>query len=158
MKGLERIAAERRHLIAAQVRCSTGFTWGRQQVEAGRAVVPLLRPRPAVVLSDDGAAGIAVRVARLARLLRGWPEGEVLPAPGELAAQAGMAPDHEPHVALQRLSRAFVALEEAGVLRTVAGGRDGYTRERLVLLRESGRVLRTARAPDHWLDAVRRLR
>lgn len=52
MRGLERIAADRRHLIARQVRCSTGFTWG--------------------VAGDVGAvvAGVAPRERATARALR----------------------------------------------------------------------------------------
>ena len=40
MRGLERVAADRRHLIAAQVRCSTGFTWG--MVVEGVAKLPAM--------------------------------------------------------------------------------------------------------------------
>lgn len=47
IKGLERVAADRRHLIAQQVRCSTGYTWGR--AEAGVAKI-VLAPRAATVL------------------------------------------------------------------------------------------------------------
>lgn len=47
--GLEKVAADRRHLIAAQVRTSTGFTWGRS--EAGLARIVALGPRPAAPLA-----------------------------------------------------------------------------------------------------------
>lgn len=51
--GLEKVAADRRHLIAAQVRASTGFTWGRSEGGVARIVLagPYVPPRAENVLA-----------------------------------------------------------------------------------------------------------
>jgi hypothetical protein len=69
VRGLERVAADRRHLVAAQVRCSTGFTQGPV---AGVAIRPARR-RPvaaeAPAETTRGEDGGLVRNGRFARWL-----------------------------------------------------------------------------------------
>ena len=153
VRGLERIAEDRRHLIARQVRVSSGFTWGREG-SAG-AVAAGVAPAVRRSVPEGEAATMPQALGRLARLLRGWPEGEPLPSPQGLALRAGLATDHESSVAVHRLVRALAALQAAGVVRTVAGTRDAFMGQRVVLLCESGRLLRTEGAPAHWDDRVR---
>ena len=112
MRGLERVAADRRHIIAAQVRCSTGFT----QLPVRGAAGPV-RPRPeaadaaAQAARDSGEA--VVRNGRFARWLVApcmalglW----VLPALG-----APPAPGSEDHRVLSPHADWIHSLRRGGV-------------------------------------------
>lgn len=152
MRGLERIAADRRHLVAQQVRCSSGFTWGR----VGAAGVPAVVPRPvpavaqAIVRQADARAEAAARAGRLLLFLRALPEGSFLPPATEIARLLAFSAAVRGNEGIDRVAAAFVALEARGLLLSVAGGRERFRGHRMVLLREPARLLRTEGAPAFW--------
>jgi hypothetical protein len=153
MKGLEKVARDRRAVIAAQVRTSTGYTAGR--VQDGAAVVPVLRPagapRHQVVAAVKPSPFL--KSADLLALLRGWPEGVPLPRTAELGALLRIDPAVDGGVG-KKLSAAFTSLFKAGATRTLTQqGRGG---ERAVWLVAERRVLMTEGAPLHWEAVLRR--
>lgn len=162
MRGLERIAADRRHLVAQQVRCSTGFTWGRRVADGAAAVVtrpPQVVAVPAVpARSQAEARGEAAARARdLHRLLLRWPAGDYLPPATEIARLLGCSQGTHGNQAVERVARAFLALEIDGVLVSVAGSRERFRGERMVRLREGGRLLRTEGAPAFWEQLLKEM-
>jgi hypothetical protein len=153
IKGLEKVARDRRAVIAAQVRTSTGYTAGR--VVDGGAVVPLLRQAGAPRRQALSAAKFSpfLKSADLLALLRGWPEGVPLPRTAELGALLRIDPAVDGGVG-KKLSAAFTSLFEAGATRTLTQqGRGG---ERAVWLVAERRVLMTEGAPLHWEAVLRR--
>ncbi len=153
IRGLERVAADRRHLIAQQVRCSTGFTWGRIAVDGARAVVA--RPPRAQASLADARTAAEARARELHRLLLGWPEGNFLPPATDLARLLGCSQGTHGNQAVDRVARAFTTLQTQGVLATMAGSRDQFRGQRMVLLRKPARMLRTEGAPAFWEHGLR---
>ncbi len=154
MRGLERIAADRRHLIAAQVRCSTGFTWGLVKAQGEAPAVPKLRPGPPPGPSMAAVkAEAATRAAKLLALLEAWPESEPLELATALARRLGLPEGGRNNHAVDAVARAFLVLEAQGALRSIAGSREQCRGERMVRLR-SGRVLRTPGAPPFWAQLL----
>lgn len=152
MRGLERIAADRRHLVARQVRCSTGFTWGRAG-EAGLGAV-VARPVPEVaqtiVRQADARAEASARAGALLLFLRSLPEGSFLPSATEIARVLKFTDRKHGNEGTTRVAGAFLALESKKLLVSAAGGRERFRGERMVLLREPARLLRTEGAPAFW--------
>lgn len=162
VRGLERVAADRREIIAAQVRCSTGFTQGRAPLGAG-AVVPAAVPglsRP--VAAEDGAEDRGEPLSRGGRFAR-WLVAPCLAAvalallggPGRAAPPAVGSEDHRlmaPHAAwIQGLRRGGVSCcdmsdgrpVEARIVARPGGGSGWQVRFRPGSL---------AAAPVGWVD------
>jgi hypothetical protein len=165
IRGLEKVAVDRRHLVAQQVRCSTGYTVGHV-VDGVARLRPLgvtERVAHRAVRAPDAEAGPAYTLlmtdlpGRLLAALRRWSRDQFLPAPGELAAAAGFANGVDDGLARQRLSQAFNALARERVLVTIAGTPDAWRGQRMVLLLDDKRVLRTQDAPAFWLPRLREL-
>ena len=167
-EDLGRIAADRRHLFAAQVRrVASGYTEGR--LVEGQAVLPCLSPRgPAfshATASRAGSAAPRERAApkaphvplpdRLAALLLpallAWPDDEPLPAPRGLLA---LLEWHRDGDVFGALARAYDVLQADGHIRTIAGGRGQYHGERAIRLLATGRILATAGCPPHFRHEV----
>lgn len=141
MRGLDRIAADRRHLVAAQVRCSTGFTWGR--CVEGRAVVGV--PRHGAALS---AAMPADLPARLLAWLAGRSPAVWLPAEAAVPGLLGIAGPF----AAQHLAVAWAQLGTTHLVQVVRGRGDAWPGEWMVA--ERGRVHRSRGAPMAWAEGV----
>jgi hypothetical protein len=141
MRGLDRIAADRRHLVAAQVRCSTGFTWGRA-VE-GRAVVGV--PRHGASLSPMMPADLPPRLMAwlAARSTAVW-----LPPEAALPRLLGI----EGPFASQHLAVAWAQLGVTHLVQVKRGRGDAWPGEWLVAA--TGRVHRSVGAPMAWAEAV----
>ena len=156
MRGLERIAADRRHLVAQQVRCSTGFTWGRAGSPGAAPVVEQPRKGRIVVDSQrEARAQAAQRAAKLLEVLRAWPAGAALGSATALARELGLEVGQNGNEAVEAVARAFLKLQMLGALRTVCGDRQSFRGQRAVLLTGSGRMLCTANVPPFWLDVLR---
>lgn len=152
MKGLERIAADRRHLIAAQVRCSTGYTWGRAGAPGSAPVVAGVKPtlRAAGPSRVEARAAAVSRAQKLLALLHAWPEGEPLAAATELGRRLGLVDMPHANDAVEAVARSFLKLEVEGALVSIAGTRERFRGQRAVLLAHPRRLLRTADAPAFW--------
>lgn len=157
MRGLEKVAADRREAIARQVRVvSSGFTWGRLPAGGAMAVVARLQPAlKAAAPSQAEARAEAVRRAeRLLDLLRAWPAEEPLASATELGRRLGMA-EARGNAVVEAVGRAFLRLEADGVLLSVSGTRERFRGQRAVLLREPRRLLQTPDAPAFWEQVLR---
>lgn len=156
MKGLEKVAADRRATIARQVRVvSSGYTWGRAGEAGAAAVVQRARPieKPEVA-ARRAAREEAVQVAgQLLALLRAWPEDEVLASATELGRRLGLPPVPG-NASIEKVAAAFRRLQGLGALVTVSGGRQDFRGQRAVLLREPRRLLQTAHAPAFWAQLL----
>lgn len=143
--GLDRVAADRRAVIAAQVRCSTGYTQGR--LRDGEAVVPPLR-RAAVPMVAPAAVPGAVVASRLLALLCALDADAALPRVAEWFGALGIADSAGPSAAV---AAAFEALAAQGAIEMVAGTRDVFPGARVVRVLVTGRRHATQGAPAHWL-------
>jgi len=146
MRGLERVAADRRALVARQVRTSTGFTWGRTTDGVAR-IAPL---------GVTGRAQTARRMPhdlpeRLLAWVRGRSRSMFLPHEAALLELLGI--DREPH-AVAWLAEAWSVLEARGAVRVRRGARANFPGEWLVVLCSSGAVHRSGGAPMAWVEAV----
>jgi hypothetical protein len=148
MRGLDRVAADRRALVACQVRCSTGFTWGRAVGGVAQVMVP----------GSGGTLRAPLRAKRgmpadlperLMAWLRGRDRRRSLPAEGALpeALGVGMADEGPAWVAA-----AWAALELRGAVRVMRGRRTSFAGEWLVVLADSGAVHRSEGAPMAWAE------
>jgi hypothetical protein len=148
MKGLERVAADRRHLVARQVRCSTGFTWGMAMDGAAR-VVPLgVRGGASIV-----AVKAAPMPADLPDRLMAWlvARGPHRPLPSEAGLMQALGVDGEDSGA-QWMAAAWARLERREAVRLVRGRPGVFPGEWLVRLKACGTLLRTAGAPLAWAE------
>jgi hypothetical protein len=141
MRGLDRIAADRRHLVASQVRCSTGFTWGRA-AEAG-AVIAV--PGKAAAVLPSAMPGWLVE--RLLRFVRQRSAAILLPAEAELPGILGLRGP----MAEAWLAAAWGVLAQRGAVRIRRGSARAWSGEWLVVDVVAGRVHRTAGAPMAWV-------
>jgi hypothetical protein len=141
MRGLERIAADRRHLVAAQVRCSTGFTWGR--ASDGRAVLAMPGPKREMRVRAMPASLPDVLLAWLARR----PVSVFLPREADLPELLRLDP-----VAAEHLPAAWGVLAQRGVVRVRRGRAGSWQGEWLVAEMPAGRVHRSAGAPIQWAE------
>lgn len=150
--SFSKIAADRREAFARQVRVSSGFTWSRP-----KPVVRLAAVAP--VAEADKAPPPGRGPARVMAMFRDWPEGEPLVGTGDLALRAGYgAAQRTLSTATAMFVATLRALQGRGEVFVVdvSNGRAGG--ERMVLLPQTGRVLRTPGAPEHWVDALMRMR
>jgi hypothetical protein len=138
MRGLERIAADRRHLVAAQVRCSTGFTQGR--VVDGRAVVAV--PRRI-------ALPAATMPVELPGRLLGWVAARspavFLPPEADLAELLGLD-----GAAAGYLATAWGVLAQRGQVRVRRGRAGAWPGQWMVWEAQGARLHRSAGAPMAW--------
>jgi len=146
MRGLERVAADRRELVARQVRCSTGFTWGAA-VGGEARIVPV------------GARGGATIVAAKARpmpqdlpdRLMAWLEarGPDRPLPTEAGLMQALGIDGD-DACEQWMAAAWARLERRDAAHMKRGRPGVFPGQWLVRLSGCGTVLRTAGAPMAW--------
>ena len=141
MRGLDRIAADRRHLVAAQVRCSTGYTQGR--AVDGRAVLDM--PRRGAALSPAMPADLP---GRLLAWLEARSTGVWLPAEAALPALLDIAGPF----AAQHLAVAWAQLGVTHPVTLKRGRGDAWAGEWMVV--ERGRVHRSRGAPMAWAENV----
>jgi len=165
MRGLERVARDRRHLVAAQVRCSTGFTTGHAVdgigrlraagVWAGPAIRAAMLP-PVVVLPSPEPGARRSNAAALLAVLEVWPEGEPLGTLTEMAHRAGFGRDASSSSAYHASNALDLLIADRALVMTV-GTRQAWHGERALLLRASGRLLATVRAPSFWAKRMREM-
>lgn len=147
--SFSKIAADRREAFARQLRVSSGFTWS--------AAPPVAVAREGVAAAwtpprDSGPV-------RVMAMFRAWPEGEALAGTGELARRAGFgAPERSASAAAAMFVASLRALQGRGEVLVVDASNGRAGGERMVLLPQTGRVLRTPGAPAHWVDALMRMR
>jgi hypothetical protein len=151
MRGLDRVAADRRALVASQVRCSTGFTWGR----AVAGVAHVMVPGPGGTLRAPVRAKRAMPAdlpERLMTWLRERDRRRFLPAEGALPDALGVGGADEGPA---WVAAAWAALELRGAVRVHRGRRTSFAGQWLVLVVETGAVHRTDGAPIAWAEAMR---
>lgn len=156
MRGLERIAADRRHLVAQQVRVSSGFTWGRESVVGNIAAVERLRPavRDSARWERKGQEERAAQAGQLLALLKAWPDNTALAPSADLGRRLSGLENASSKDAAYAVTSALTKLEADGHLVSISGTRDRFRGERVVLLRQSSRILRTPGAPAFWNQLV----
>lgn len=147
MRGLERVARDRRALIAAQVRVSTGFTWGVCVDGEARIAGTATRRPMLVAVPKVEAPRVPARAAQLLAVLGRMNGAGPLPRTTALAELAG--------IEAVEVRRGLAALALAGLVREIHGESGLEIGERVVLLVETGRVLATEFAPAVWRERVR---
>lgn len=137
MRGIDRIAADRRHLVAG-IKVASGYS------DPGRVAVPVLQ---AIGPAAPGPADVPARL--LARLLA-WPPAVRLPSMTQLGVALGGEVDPVPQTTVRR---AFDALICRGVVEMArAAGPAGPSPVWAVRIVASGVVLLSERAPAAWAD------
>lgn len=146
MRGLERVAADRRHLVAMQVRCSTGFTWGRA-VNGEAQIAPVGASGGARIVAQPAAPMPADLPDRLMAWLEARDAAPKLPREVAVMEALGVPDTAE---GAGWWAAAWARLERRDAVRLMRGRRDMFLGEWLVRLLASGKVLRSAGAPMAW--------
>jgi hypothetical protein len=149
MRGLERVAADRRAAIARQVRCSTGFTLG-VAVNGEARISPMGVRSGARIVAAQARAMPVDLPDRLLAWLMARAVTRRLPREAVLLDALGVADDAE---GAGWMAAAWARLEKREAVRLVRGRPGVFPGEWLVRIKACGTVLRTDGAPMAWAEA-----
>jgi hypothetical protein len=151
MRGLERVAADRRAAIARQVRCSTGFTYG-VAVNGEARIAAVGFGAPARLVAREAAKMPVDLPDRLLAWLEAREPHRHLPREAVLMERLQVADTAE---GAGWMAAAWARLEKRAAVRLVRGRPGWFAGEWLVRLIVRDTVLRTAGAPVVWGEVRR---